>query len=104
MKIAFLGDTHFGARNDNLHFHDFFDKFYSQIFFPYLKEQGITNVVQLGDVFDRRKFINFNTLAYAKRIFFDKAYEYGITITMIVGNHDTYYKNTNEIILDYFLN
>ena len=65
MKIALLTDTHFGARNDSLIFSDFFRKFYENIFFPTLKERGIRKVIHLGDVVDRRKFINFKTLLKA---------------------------------------
>lgn len=97
MRIALLGDTHFGARNDNLFFHLFFEKFYKDTFFPYLKEHGITNIVQLGDVFDRRKYINFQTLKSCREYFFEPLAESGIHLHVIIGNHDTYYKNTNEV-------
>ena len=62
MKLVILGDTHFGARGDSLDFHRYFEKFYNEVFFPYLLENDIKVVVQLGDLFDRRKFINFNSL------------------------------------------
>lgn len=97
MKIAILGDTHFGARNDNSHFHAFFEKFYKDIFFPYLKQQNITDVIQLGDVFDRRKYINFQSLKSCRDYFFEPLVNDSITTHVIIGNHDTYYKNTNEI-------
>ena len=61
MKIALLNDTHFGARNDNPAFINYFNRFYDEIFFPYLAEHNITNLIHLGDVVDRRKFINYNT-------------------------------------------
>ena len=41
MKICILGDTHFGARGDSLDFHKYFEKFYRDILFPYLKENNI---------------------------------------------------------------
>jgi len=97
MKVAILGDTHFGARNDNLSFHAFFEKFYRDTFFPYLEEHGITEVIQLGDVFDRRKYINFQTLRSCRDYFFQPMVDRGITAHIIVGNHDTYYKNTNDV-------
>ena len=59
MKIALLNDTHFGARNDSTIFDDFFHQFYDDIFFPYLKEHNIKTLIHLGDIVDRRKFINF---------------------------------------------
>ena len=97
MKIALLGDTHFGARNDNSAFHDYFEKFYRDVFFPYLKENEIDTVIQFGDLFDRRKYINFNTLARSRKYFFDELARLGITMHVFVGNHDTFYKNTNEV-------
>lgn len=97
MKICILGDVHFGARNDNPHFHAFFQKFYKNVFFPYLKQNNISELIQLGDVFDRRKYINFQSLKACREYFFDPLVEQGITAHVIVGNHDTYYKNTNEV-------
>lgn len=96
MKVAILGDTHFGARNDSPHFARFFEKFYKEIFFPYLEKENILHVVQLGDVFDRRKYINFQTLETAKSIFFEELNQ-NYTSWLLVGNHDVYYKNTNEV-------
>ena len=66
MKIALITDQHLGARNDNLVFVNYFKKFYDEIFFPYLVENNIKTVIDLGDTFDRRKYVNFNTLHYAK--------------------------------------
>jgi DNA repair exonuclease SbcCD nuclease subunit len=97
MKIALLGDTHFGARNDNSAFHDYFEKFYTEVFFPYLKEHNILHIIQFGDLFDRRKYINFNTLSRARKYFFDVMKDNGISMDVFVGNHDTFYKNTNEV-------
>jgi len=96
MKIALLGDTHIGARNDSPHFHKFFAKFYNEVFFPYLEKEKIVNVVQLGDVFDRRKYINFNSLKQARGYLFDRLNKDYVT-WMLVGNHDTYFKNTNNV-------
>lgn len=95
MKIAILGDTHFGARNDSPAFHKLFAKFYSNIFFPYLDEHHIDTIIQLGDVFDRRKYINYQSLKYSKEYFFEQANKYNTW--MLVGNHDVYYKNTNDV-------
>lgn len=97
MKIALITDTHFGARSDHLAFDAYFKKFYDEFFFPTLVEKGITTVMHLGDVFDRRKYINYNTLKSCKKYFFDKAQELGLDLYLIPGNHDTYFKNTNEV-------
>lgn len=97
MKVALITDQHFGARNDSLHFMDFYEKFYSETFFPKLLEEKIDTVIILGDTFDRRKYVNFYSLQRAKRMFFDPLAQNNIQVHMLVGNHDTYYKNTNEV-------
>ena len=96
-KIALVTDQHFGARNDNQKVADFQEKFYKDIFFPYLDEHGIDTVVDLGDTFDRRKFINFYSLDRAKKMFFTPLQERNINLHVLVGNHDSFYKNTLEI-------
>ena len=97
MKIAIITDQHFGARNDSIAFLDFFEKFYDNTFFPALDANAIDTVLVLGDTFDRRKYVNFYALDRAKKMFFDKLEERGIRVHMLAGNHDTYYKNTNEV-------
>ena len=108
-KIAFLGDTHFGARGDSQHFHNFFDTFYTDIFFPYLIENKITTVIQLGDIFDRRKYSNHFSLAEAQRYFFSKFEEFDIQLITLLGNHDLYFKeslsvSSSELFLTQFKN
>ena len=97
MKIVILGDTHFGARGDSLDFHKFFSKFYEEVFFPYLKEHNITTIFQMGDLFDRRKFINFNSLYLSRKYFFNNCKENNITLHTLIGNHDVAFKNTLEV-------
>lgn len=97
MKLAIINDTHFGARNDSQIFLDYFLDFFETQFFPYCKENKITDVIHLGDFFDRRKFINFHTLSETKKRFLDGLAEYDITLHCVLGNHDTYYRNTNRL-------
>jgi DNA repair exonuclease SbcCD nuclease subunit len=105
MKFAVINDTHFGVRNDAQVFDQYFERFYEEIFFPTLLERKIDRVLHLGDVFDRRKYVNYVTLSSCNRYFFNKFREHGIELTALVGNHDTYFKNTNEInSLDLLLN
>jgi DNA repair exonuclease SbcCD nuclease subunit len=93
-KICILGDTHFGVRSDSIDFHKYYQKFYDTILFPYLIENDIKVIFQLGDLFDRRKFINFHSLYLSRKYFFDKLKEYGIQLHTLIGNHDIYYRNT----------
>lgn len=97
MKIALVADTHWGARNDNTAFAEYFEKFFTNIFFPYLKENNIDTIIHLGDVVDRRKYINYQTQSHMQKVFIDPIIENDYTMHTIIGNHDTFYKNTNEI-------
>ena len=97
MKVAIITDQHFGARNDSVAFLDFFQKFYENVFFPRISDLGITHVLVLGDTFDRRKYINFYALQRAKEMFFSRLSDAGISVHMLAGNHDTYFKNTNDV-------
>ena len=97
MKVAILNDTHCGIRNSSDIFLDNAEKFYSDVFFPFLLENNIRRIIHLGDVFDNRKFINFRALNRFRKSFLARLREYGIHMDIIPGNHDTYYKNTNEL-------
>ena len=97
MKIAIITDQHFGARKNSKLFHDYFLKFYEDIFFPTLIKEGITTIVDMGDTFDSRKGVDFVSLEWAKNNYYDKLAELGITIHTIIGNHTAYYKNTNDL-------
>ena len=97
MKVAIITDQHFGCRKNSKLFHDYFLKFYEDVFFPVLYSEGIDTVIDMGDTFDSRKGIDFGALTWAKNNYYDKLKEMGITVHTIVGNHTAYYKNTNEI-------
>lgn len=97
MKVAVITDQHFGVRGDSILFLDYYEKFYRDVFFPTLDARGIDTVLDLGDTFDRRKYVNFVTLRRAKQMYFDPLKERNITVHSVVGNHTTYFKNTNDI-------
>lgn len=97
MKIALLNDTHAGIRNSSEVMMDYQEKFYRDVFFPYLEEHGIKKILHLGDYYDNRKFINFKALEHNRKIFLEKLREFKIHMDIIPGNHDVYYKNTNDL-------
>ena len=97
MKIAILNDTHAGVRRDMVEMTKYQGRFYEEVFFPYLDEHDIKHIIHLGDYFDRRKFVNFATLKSNREHFIDPMLERGITMDLIIGNHDVYYKNTNDV-------
>jgi DNA repair exonuclease SbcCD nuclease subunit len=73
------------------------EKFYTDIFFPYLLDNDIKKVIHLGDYYEHRKYVNFKALEHNRRIFLDKLREHDIVMDIIPGNHDVFYKNTNEL-------
>ncbi len=96
-KIALINDIHFGIRNDNILFLSNQLEYWTENLIPRLVKDGITDLIVLGDLFDRRKYINFLTLHTVKQEIFNKLEELGINIHILVGNHDTYYKSTNDV-------
>jgi len=95
MKVAIITDTHYGARKGSKYLHDYFELFYKNVFFPALEEYGIDTVIHMGDAFDSRKSIDYQSYEWAKRVVFEPLKKY--KVHMIVGNHDCYYKNTNNV-------
>ena len=97
MKIAVITDMHIGVRGDSKVFADHQEKFFKEVFFKYIDDNDIKVIFDLGDTFDRRKFINYVTLKRGKEYFFDQIASRGIEYHALVGNHCTYYTNTNEV-------
>lgn len=107
MKIALITDQHLDGRKGNIHFWNFFQKFYDDVFFPTLEKEGIDTIIDLGDTFDNRKSMDYNTFNRISDNYFSRLKDY--TVHMILGNHCTYYKNTNrinspELLLDSYEN
>ena len=97
MKIALITDTHFGARNDSIAFNDYFYKFYENVFFPEIDKRGINTIIHLGDTMDRRKFVSYKIANDFRTKFIQPIVDRNIDTHILIGNHDTFYKNTNNI-------
>ena len=97
MKVAVITDQHIGFKKGSKLYHDYFLKFYDEVFFPTLQERNITTVLDLGDTFDNRKGIDLYSLDWAKQNYFDRLQALGISVISIVGNHTAFYKNTNHL-------
>jgi len=109
LKLAILNDTHCDVRNSADIFLENQRIFYEEVFFPYCLENDIKQVVHLGDYYDNRKSISIKALNYNRKVFLDPLRNYGMCMDIIPGNHDTYYKNTNELntlkeVLGYYMN
>lgn len=96
-KVVFLGDTHFGYRIDNNAYTNHVKKFYTEFFFPYLKANKIDTIIQFGDLMDNRRHVSIKTLRFIKEVFLDPMKKAKIKMHTFLGNHDIYYKNTNDL-------
>ncbi len=97
MKIALITDIHFCVRGSSPYFIERYKLFFKNIFFPYLEKNNIKTILDLGDTFEDRKSVNIAGLHAAREMFFDEAKERGIKIIALLGNHDVFYRNTNEV-------
>lgn len=97
MKVALITDIHFDVRNGSPYFLKRYELFFKNIFFPNLKKQNVKTILILGDTWENRKTINMNSLAEARKMFFDVALKEEINIISILGNHDVFYRNTNDV-------
>jgi DNA repair exonuclease SbcCD nuclease subunit len=97
MKVAIITDQHFGFKKGSKLYHDYFLKFYEEVFFPTLEREQITTVIDMGDTFDSRKNVDFYSLDWAKKHYFDRIRDNRLHLFSVVGNHTAFYKNTNEI-------
>lgn len=97
MKILFLGDLHLGARNGNPNFLRMMDDYFKEELFPYILENNVEVVVQLGDILDKRRNIDFTISNYLVNIFFKFFTKNKVTLYSTLGNHDTYYRQSIQL-------
>lgn len=95
MKVAIISDSHFGVKKSNPIFLKSQLRFFDECFIPYLEKHKINTIFHLGDVYDNRHNINVGVLNEFDSLIFEKLR--GYLICILVGNHDTYFKNTIDI-------
>lgn len=95
--IAFITDTHVGARNSSKVFRELFRSYYKDVFFPYIKKTGIKKIYHGGDFFDNRNSITLSDIDFIVNEFIPWLEDSGATMYINSGNHDVAYKNTNRI-------
>lgn len=91
-KIALVTDTHFGARGESSVVLEHMIQFFEQQFFPYLQKHNITDVIHLGDLVDKRTHISIKVLADIEERVIQPLMN--LNTHILVGNHDSFYKNT----------
>jgi len=94
--IALIADTHFGAGNSNNMLLRYQDDYFKGLV-EKLTALGVTDLFHAGDLYDVRKSINFKTLRQTARFFRERMQAAPFNVHIVVGNHDSYSKNTLKI-------
>lgn len=95
MKVALITDLHLGYKENTIQSKMMYDTL--DWFFDYIQKQNIKNIFVLGDIFNSRTNIDFMTIKNTYDHFINPIIQNNINAYIIAGNHDCYYKNTNEI-------
>jgi DNA repair exonuclease SbcCD nuclease subunit len=95
MQVAIITDTHYNFKKGNKVFHEYFEKFYKEVFFPTLRKYKIDTVIHMGDMFDNRKSTDYWSIDWTKRVILEPLKKYKVHV--ILGNHDIFYKNTTKL-------
>lgn len=96
-KHIFITDIHFAVRNGSTYYIERYKLFFKNVFFPYIDKHDIKTVYCLGDTWEDRKNININALKESRDMFFNELEKRDIKFVAILGNHDVFYRNTNNI-------
>ena len=84
MKIALITDQHLDGRKGNLAFWNYFQKFYDEIFFPTLEKRGVKTIIDLGDTFDNRKSMDYNTFNRIDNHYFQRLKPYNVHMILAI--------------------
>lgn len=93
MKIAILGDIHFKKCKE------IEKKYRERVFyfvFKTLQERNISDLIQLGDLFDDRKHIDLQVYDETVKLY-DKYFSELNSVTVLLGNHDLYFKDVHDV-------
>lgn len=96
-QIAFVTDTHQGARNSSKFFREHNAKYWRDEFFPEIKRREIKTILHLGDFFDSRNSVSLHDISYIMNEWLPLLEDSGAVMYVIAGNHDVAYRNTNAI-------
>jgi len=100
-KVFLVGDLHLGIRNNSVEWADIQKKFLLETLPKTAMQNGFnaeTDILILeGDIFHSRESINVRIQNDSMEIFSALAKFFKRGIYIILGNHDVYYKDSNEV-------
>lgn len=88
---------HIGARNASPVLYEYQLKFFEDVLLPYIEKEDVRTILQLGDMFDSRKFSNHGVLFEWRERFFDVLHARGIKVITLLGNHDIASRNSLKV-------
>lgn len=101
MKIALIGDCHFGIFSSIPSKSKLFQHnircFFEDVFIPTIKSRGVSVILQTGDLYDNRKANTSDAIVNSRECLFDPIRDVGIKYYGILGNHDIFYKESLEV-------
>lgn len=97
MRVILLGDLHLGARGGSDGFSDYFNLFFTDVLYPYMKKNKIDTIFQLGDLFDNRTALSMKAFHKCKPVWFEQLVKNNFTMYTLLGNHDIHFKNTLRV-------
>lgn len=92
MSTIIIGDLHFGIRLNDERYIEYQIEEWKK-FIAYCKVAGVNQMVILGDFFDNRNYLSIKMFDIILKQIIDT----DIEVILLVGNHDTLFKNTNEV-------
>jgi len=96
-RIFILGDIHFGVRASSMEWFDITKSYFEDYFIPLLEREYQEGdiLIQVGDIFENRQAINLKINSYVVSLF--ERLGKILPVIAIAGNHDIYYKRSNEV-------
>lgn len=96
-RIWIIGDIHLGVRASSAEWFEISKIYFENYLIPLLEKHYRPGdiILQLGDLFENRQTINLKFNSFAIEIF--ERLGKILPVHMICGNHDIYFKNTNDV-------
>lgn len=96
-RIWIMGDIHFGVRASSMEWFEISKSYFEDYFIPLLKREYKEGdiLLQVGDIFENRQVVNLKINSYVVNLF--ERLGKILPVIAIAGNHDIYYKRSNEI-------
>jgi DNA repair exonuclease SbcCD nuclease subunit len=92
-NIVIVGDLHFGIHLSDDRFIDYQIEEWDKFINGYCRNNDVQQLIILGDFFDNRNYLAVKILDIIKKQILGIHME----VILLVGNHDTLYKNTNSV-------